>query len=60
MFDFLHKTPVVSQTSFSRFIREASSGEKKRVYTEVMRNAINRQIRVIEQSGEKCKDSNCA
>lgn len=60
MFSLLLKKPTVSETSFSKFIRLASSGEKKRVYAEVMKNATNRQIRVIEQADGKHKDHHFA
>lgn len=52
----------IRSTPFSEFIRNASSAEKKRVYTEVMRKATERQNRLLteyraerrarEQSGE--------
>lgn len=42
-------TPTVSETPFSDFIRNASSREKKRVYTEVLKKATDRQVRVIEE-----------
>ena len=34
---------VVKSTAFSKFIREASSADKKRVYTEVLKKASERQ-----------------
>jgi hypothetical protein len=34
-------------TRFAQFIREASSQEKKRVYTEVLKNATERQRSVV-------------
>lgn len=36
-------------TPFSEFIRNASSAEKKRVYTEVLRKATERQNRVLAE-----------
>ena len=47
LFDKTHK---VSETSFSKFIRSASSGDKKRVYQRVLKNATDRQARVIEEA----------
>jgi hypothetical protein len=41
------KLKIVKSTQFSEFIRNASSREKKRVYTEVMRKATERQLNVI-------------
>lgn len=60
---FRQPSPIpMDSTPFSEFIRNASSAEKKRVYTEVMRKATERQnrilaeyqaeLRVREQSGE--------
>lgn len=40
--------PVVS-TPFSDFIRNASSAEKKRVYTKVMRKTTERQNQILAQ-----------
>jgi hypothetical protein len=39
----------VTETAFSKFIREASSEEKKRVYAEVLQKATDSQVRLIEQ-----------
>lgn len=52
MLSFLDRKPKVRETSFSKFIREASSGDKKRVYTEVLKKATDRQMRVIEAAGD--------
>ena len=46
MFSFLKRNPVVS-TRFSEFIRNASSEQKKRVYTEVLKKATERQNAVV-------------
>lgn len=46
-FDKKHK---VEETSFSKFIRNASSGDKKRVYERVLKNATDRQAKVIEEA----------
>ncbi len=53
MFSFLDCKPKVRETSFSKFIREASSGEKKRVYKDVLKKATDRQIRVIEEASRE-------
>jgi hypothetical protein len=37
----------VAATPFSTFIREASSAEKKRVYTQVLRKASERQNQML-------------
>lgn len=39
----------IRSTPFSEFIRNASSAEKKRVYTEVMRKATERQNRILAE-----------
>ena len=44
------RTRKVHETKFSKFIREASSADKKKVYAEVLRKATDRQIKVIEQA----------
>jgi hypothetical protein len=46
LFDRTHK---VAETSLSKFIRDASSADKKRVYQKVLKNATERQLRVIEE-----------
>ena len=38
------KAKPASSTEFSRFIREASSAEKKRVYSDVIKRASDRQV----------------
>lgn len=45
---------VVASTAFSHFIRNASSGEKKRVYTEVLKKATERQ-NAVTQPEERTK-----
>ena len=44
------KSPKKSTKSsdFSRFFREASSGEKKKVYLEVAKNASKEQLELIQ------------
>lgn len=44
------KAKPVASTPFSNFIRNASSGEKKRVYTEVIKKATERQKRLLAGS----------
>jgi hypothetical protein len=44
---FRAKLKLVASTPFSDFIRNASSAEKKRVYTEVMKKATERQSRIL-------------
>lgn len=46
LFDRTHKVP---ETSLSKFIRDASAADKKRVYKRVLENATERQLRVIEE-----------
>ena len=41
---------MVKTTSFSEFIRNASSREKKRVYTDVLKKATDRQLNIIRKA----------
>lgn len=41
---------AVSSTSFSTFIREAPSKEKKRVYADVLKEATEMQNRIVRQA----------
>lgn len=50
MLGIFNKHQKVHETPFSKFIRDASSADKKRVYVEVLRKATDRQIKVIEQA----------
>ena len=43
-----YAAPATSTSEFSRFFREASSGEKKRVFMDVARKASADQRKVIE------------
>jgi hypothetical protein len=52
---FFGKQKAIVSTRFSEFIREAPSGEKKRVYTEVLKKATARQVAVLERSTGKKK-----
>lgn len=40
---------VVATTAFSDFIRNASAGDKKRVYEEVLANATKRQNALVDR-----------
>lgn len=44
------KAKTVSSTPFADFIRNASSGEKKRVYERVLKKATERQNRVLAEA----------
>ena len=46
---FLNKK-TVRTTAFADFIRNASAGEKKRVYTDVLKKATERQVVIIEKA----------
>lgn len=46
MLKALFRRKPSTSSPFSEFIRNASSGEKKRVYTVVLKKAIERQNRV--------------
>jgi hypothetical protein len=48
MFTLKPKIKRVVSTPFSEFIRIASSAEKKRVYTKVIKKASERQNRVLK------------
>ena len=48
MLKFLKSRPAES-SRFSEFIREASSEEKKKVYTKVMKRASEAQIAVLSR-----------
>ena len=60
IFRLLKTSPRKSDTAFSRFIREASSEDKKRVYSDVMAKATKRQNCVIEQAAAKRKEHGLA
>jgi len=44
------KLKTVKSTPFSDFIRNASSGKKKRVYSDVMKKATDRQLDIIKRA----------
>lgn len=46
------KQKTVKSTSFSEFIRNASSKEKKRVYSDVLKKATEAQNKVINQANQ--------
>lgn len=50
MLNFLKKKPAVASTPFSEFVRNASSAEKKRVYSVVLQKATERQQRVLDEA----------
>ena len=58
-FGFLNpKVTLVADTSLSRFVRHASSGEKKKVYTRVIAKATEDQKKVLEAAkGAKTKET---
>ncbi|MES2886139.1 MAG: hypothetical protein V4709_15140 [Pseudomonadota bacterium] len=47
MFSLKRKPQEVPSTPFSDFIRNASAAEKKKVYTQVLKKATERQNRVL-------------
>lgn len=48
MFTFL-SPKTKKDTEFSHFFREASSGEKKKVFTEVIRKATEDQRKILDK-----------
>ncbi len=52
MFTFL-TTNKKKDTEFSRFFREASSGEKKKVFKEVIRKATEDQRKILNNTDFK-------
>jgi len=50
MFNIFRKRTAMKSTEFSEFIRNASSREKKRVYSDVMEKATERQMDVIHRA----------
>ncbi|WP_322629115.1 hypothetical protein [Halothiobacillus sp.] len=50
MLSFLKKSHTVESTPFSDFIRNASSEQKKRVYAGVLKEATERQQKVIKEA----------
>lgn len=51
------KTKPLASTPFSDFIRNASSAEKKKVYSEVMKKATERQNAVLATAKQKASES---
>jgi hypothetical protein len=52
---FFSRRKAVASTPFSDFIRNASSGEKKRIYTEVLKKATERQNTITERDARGSK-----
>jgi hypothetical protein len=52
-FRFKDAPPQVSSTPFSEFIRTASSAEKKRVYSKVLKRASERQNEILARVSKK-------
>ena len=46
------KQKTVESTPFSEFIRNASSSEKKKVYTDVLKRAVERQDAIVRRRKE--------
>ena len=55
---YFTKRKTIDSTPFSKFIREATSGEKKRVYTEVLKKATERQNSVVDCARSKESPNN--
>lgn len=47
------KSKDKKSTPFSEFIRNASAGEKKRVYSDVLKKATDRQLEVVRKAHEE-------
>ena len=54
------KTKKVESTPFSNFIRNAPAGERKRVYTEVLRVATESQLKIVRASRSKLSEQSCS
>jgi hypothetical protein len=55
LFRFKDDPPEVSSTPFSEFIRMASSEDKKKVYSKVLKRASERQNEVLARVEKKRK-----
>ena len=53
LFRFKRVPPGVSSTPFSEFIRTASSEEKKKVYSKVLKRASEQQNEVLARVNKK-------
>jgi len=51
--NFFFKSKPTATTAFSEFIRNASSAEKKKVYTVVLQKATERQKRVMATASSR-------
>jgi len=56
IFHFFTDSVRKSDTAFSKFIREASSEDKKRVYSDVIAKATKRQTSIMEKAAADRKD----
>lgn len=52
------KPKPTTSSAFSEFIRNASSAEKKKVYTIVLRKATERQLRLIKAAEQQSQARN--
>ena len=59
MFSIFRPERLVSETSLSRFIRDASSGEKKRIYARVIAKATADQKRVLLAASVRRESTHC-
>jgi hypothetical protein len=53
LFRFKDALPDVSSTPFSEFIRTASSAEKKKVYSKVLKRASEQQNEILARVDKK-------
>jgi len=53
LFRFKDAPPEVSSTPFSEFIRTASSEEKKKVYSRVLKRASEQQNEILARANKK-------
>jgi hypothetical protein len=53
LFRFKNAPPDVSSTRFSEFIRTASSEEKKKVYSKVLKRASEQQNEILARVNRK-------
>ena len=53
LFRFKDASPEISSTPFSEFIRTASSEEKKKVYSKVLKRASEQQNEILARVNKK-------
>jgi hypothetical protein len=53
LFRFKDAPPDVSSTPFSEFIRTASSEEKRKVYSKVLKRASEQQSEILARANKK-------